>query len=72
MACGRLEASLMPQIKIAKDLCVGCGLCEQFCPEVFYLDEEGIACVVEGADTNNPRISDAQNACPVDAIEVEG
>ena len=29
------------RVTIDRDGCIGCGLCESICPEVFKLDEEG-------------------------------
>lgn len=54
-------------------LCIGCGLCEQSCPEVFKVNDEGIAEVINP----NPGpelyrgIQDSVDECPVEAISVE-
>jgi ferredoxin len=55
-------------------LCIGCGLCELTCPEVFRMAEEGVAYVL----TENPApetyddIRSCVELCPVSAIRVEG
>ncbi|MDZ4655369.1 MAG: ferredoxin [Coriobacteriia bacterium] len=54
------------------DLCTGCGLCEEMCPEVFLLDDEGIARVID-EDPEPEAYSDIEECvelCPVDAISV--
>lgn len=58
---------------VNRDECIGCGICESYCPDVYTLDEEGKsevildpipaeleACAQEGAD-----------ACPVSVITIE-
>ena len=32
---------------VDRDLCIGCGLCEQTCPEVFRIGEDGLAYVID-------------------------
>ena len=53
--------------------CIGCGLCTETCPEVFRLDDEGLAEVYtdpipEGAESS---ALDAADNCPVSVITVE-
>jgi ferredoxin len=40
------------KVKVDQDLCIGCGLCESLCPEVFRLSAEGKSEVVnpDGCD----------------------
>ncbi|HZK55712.1 MAG TPA: ferredoxin [Desulfosporosinus sp.] len=58
---------------VNKNACIGCGLCEVICPEVFELDEEGKVCTSE--DEILERIVDsayeAVEQCPVAAINVK-
>ena len=53
------------------DLCVGCGLCAEICPDVFKMAGE-IATVI--ADAGTPRAEtdcrDARDQCPVNAISL--
>ncbi len=56
-------------IRIDRDLCVGFGDCIDVAPDVFELDDEGIAAF----RTGNPAIDrevllDACSSCPVDAL----
>ncbi len=59
--------------KINKNACIGCGSCAAICPEVFEIDDEGIAKVtVESINEN--QLNDATEAsenCPTSAIEIE-
>jgi len=54
------------------DLCIGCGKCEEICPEVFELDDD-LAVVkadpvpAEAADA----CREAAEECPVEAISIE-
>ena len=54
------------------DGCIGCGLCENICPEIFVMDD-GISTVIENVDyakyVNEARA--AADGCPVSVIEVE-
>lgn len=61
------------KVKINKNACIGCGSCAAICPEVFEIDDEGIAKVtVEKVEEN--QLNDATEAsenCPTSAIEIE-
>lgn len=53
------------------DGCIGCGLCEGTCPEVFSMMDEGVAKAIE---TEAPAecealAAEAKENCPVGAIE---
>jgi ferredoxin len=52
--------------------CISCGLCENVCPEVFKLNEDGISEVIaepEPEDEDNVR--EAAENCPVSVIIVD-
>lgn len=56
------------KIKINDD-CIGCGLCESVCPQVFQL--EGMhAIVVDDSEEFGALAEEAAEACPVAAIEI--
>ncbi len=53
--------------------CIGCGLCEATCPNVFHLTDQGVAEAIE-QDVNEADLElavEAMNNCPVSAIENE-
>lgn len=56
------------------DLCIGCGLCEETCPEVFRLEEDGLAHVIDDdpAPETYSDIEAAAELCPTSAISVTG
>ena len=58
---------------VDRDACVGCGLCESVCPNVFEMDSDSIAEVI--ADVIPPENEDcaieARDDCPVSAITVD-
>ena len=41
------------KVWIDQDLCTGDGLCEEICPAVFTLQDDGLAYVKEGTDVFN-------------------
>ena len=52
------------------DSCIGCGLCESTCPEVFHIEGDAAIAIegevpVESLDA----ASEAKDGCPVGAIE---
>lgn len=60
----------MSKVSIDSSACVGCGLCEQFCPEVFELQSDGLAHVkLNTCDEHN--IKEAAEQCPVSCIKVD-
>lgn len=59
----------MANPKVDPDLCIGCGLCSEICPEVFEMGDDDIAFVKEGADCEEAGCcQEAADSCPVDAI----
>lgn len=58
---------------VDKDLCIGCGLCPNICPEVFEYGLEDVATVIvdtvpkDAEDT----AKEAVESCPSEAIRVE-
>ena len=56
---------------VVNDNCVGCGLCEATCPEVFSLQAEGTAVAIpnEVPEENLGSAAEAKDGCPVCAIE---
>jgi ferredoxin len=59
--------------KVIKDLCIACGLCNAFVPNVFDWDDDGkmktiVETVPEGQEDD---VEEARLACPTEAIEVK-
>ncbi len=53
--------------------CIGCGLCEGACPDVFTMGDDGLAHAIEEdiPEDLEGDVQDAADGCPVSAIEVE-
>ncbi len=59
---------------VKKDICIGCGLCADTCPEVFVMDDEfNIAkTLLDRVPAElKDKCKDAAANCPVEAIVVE-
>ena len=59
------------KFKVDKDLCIGCGACQAIAPDVFEIDEDGLAHTIvdEVADEVTEDAIDAKEGCPVNAID---
>lgn len=58
---------------VDRDLCIGCGLCEETAPEVFRLGDDGLSYVI---DEDPPaeladQVTEALEICPTAAITLE-
>ncbi len=53
------------------DDCIGCGLCNSICPEVFEMTDDGMAKALDVSVTGQVEALSlqAQEQCPVNAIE---
>ena len=59
----------MAKVCVDAATCVGCGLCEQSCPEVFEVQGDGIAHVkAQACATHN--LKEVADQCPVASIKV--
>jgi ferredoxin len=58
---------------IDHDQCIGDGVCEDLCPEVFQIGDDGLAHVIDDdpAEELYGCIRDAEVSCPVSCISVE-
>ena len=66
------EAPMSKTVYIDEEECVGCGSCEEICPEVFKLNEEtekGV--VVKPSGGPEDLIEEAMEACPTECIHWE-
>ncbi|WP_066645930.1 ferredoxin [Christensenella timonensis] len=61
------------KVTVNKETCIGCGLCEGMCPEIFRMADDGLAEAYAQPDT--PALEDSvretAGSCPTSAIEVE-
>ena len=54
---------------VDQDACIGCGACEEICPEVFELiDDKSQVKLNPVPEELQENALDAENGCPVDAI----
>lgn len=61
------------KVIIDQDECIGCGACEEMCPEVFRLDSGmGKAEVIQEEGGPEDLIQEAMDNCPVECIHWEG
>lgn len=56
---------------IVNEGCIGCGLCEATCPEVFSMSDAGVAVAIESEVPEEvlAAAAEAKEGCPVGAIE---
>lgn len=61
------------KIRVNKDICIGCGACAAIVPDVFELEDDGLAnCKIKKIEDNiKEDIQDAADSCPTNAIEVD-
>lgn len=57
---------------IVNETCIGCGACIGVAPEIFDLNDEGLAVSIVDGDLGDLEASakDAADCCPVEAIEI--
>ena len=51
--------------------CIGCGLCESMCPQVFQIGADNVSEAISTDEVFRDQAEEAAMACPVNAIEVE-
>jgi len=60
------------RVLIDEEECIGCGSCEEICPEVFALNEDTeMAEVIKPEGGPEDLIEEAIEACPVECIQWE-
>ena len=56
-------------VYLVEEECIGCGMCQDTCPDVFKLNEEkGIAEVIKPQGGPEDLIQEAIDSCPVECI----
>jgi len=59
----------MAKVTVDASTCVGCGLCEQSCPEVFAVEGDGLA-HTKAQICSLHNLNEIADQCPVNAIKV--
>ncbi len=63
------EKVMSKKVYIDEEECIGCGSCEEVCPEVFKLNEEtDKAEVIKPEGGPEDLIEEAMEVCPVECI----
>ena len=59
--------------RVDKDTCIGCGACPSVCPEVFEMEDDGLATAYVNPVPAEVEDSaqEAADGCPVEAIHIE-
>jgi len=58
--------------RVDPEICIGCTLCVQTCPEVFKMEEDkAVACVSVVPKNAENTCKQAADECPVTAIIIE-
>jgi ferredoxin len=58
--------------KVDPDLCTGCGICEDICPDVFEIADDGLSHVIDpNACEDAGCCEEAADECPEGAITIE-
>ena len=58
--------------KVDPDLCTGCGICEDICPDVFEIGDDGLSHVIDpNACEDAGCCEEAADECPEGAITIE-
>ena len=59
------------KVKVNQEACIGCGACQAIVPEVFEIDDNGLAIAKEEEIKESlvEDVVDAVEGCPTSAIE---
>jgi ferredoxin len=61
----------MMKVKVDRELCTGMAYCIGVAPDVFKLDDEGKAVVLDPSVVDDETLLEAAKSCPMDAIILE-
>ncbi len=59
----------MAKVVVDEEACIGCGLCEQKCPDIFELQDDGKA-HVKAHECSDCDLQEVVEMCPVTCITV--
>lgn len=59
------------KVKVNQEACIGCGACQALVPDVFEINDDGLASVKEEEVATElvEEVVDALEGCPTSAIE---
>lgn len=57
--------------RIDRDVCIGAAMCVATAPDVYELDDEGLAEAVDPEPGDDDLLWEAAQACPVQAVVLE-
>lgn len=59
--------------EVDKDACIGCGACPEICPEIFKMEDDGLAAAYKNPvpDEFLESAKEAAEGCPTEAIHFE-
>ena len=59
------------KVQVNKDLCIGCGACQAVAPDIFEIEDDGLAHAINSdvQDSQKDDALDALEGCPTSAIE---
>ncbi len=57
--------------RIDRDVCIGAAMCVATAPDVYELDDEGLARAVDPEPGDDDLLWEAAQACPVQAVILE-
>lgn len=63
----------MKKVVVNKELCIGCGACQEIAKGIFEIDDDGLAKVVceKIEEEKEEDVIDAAEGCPTSAIAVK-
>lgn len=66
------KAGLQMKAIVDQDICIGCGLCPQICPEVFRMEGDKAVAYTDPVPLNlQDSCKQAAEQCPVSAISIK-
>ena len=59
--------------EVDKDACIGCGACPDVCPEIFKMEDDGLAIAYKNPVPSDLEESakEAAEGCPTEAIHIK-